>query len=377
MAAELTLILAPIRGITDAVYRDAWARCFGGLERAVAPFIQLRQGQPLRPGELRQVAPENNRLLPAIPQILTRHAPTFAAALRELQSSGHSEVNWNLGCPHPTVAGRGRGAGLLPHPERIDAIFGQALSNSSVRLSVKMRLGYRAPDEFAAVIEVLNRYPLAQVALHARTATQMYEGPVDVARAGLASVQCRHPFVYNGDIVTPGGFADLRRQLPRVSVWMVGRGALACPFLPGLLKGAPWPSPEVRRQRLRQFHDLLFEGYGHWLSGPGHRLDKMREQWVYLARSFAPCREVLGRIRSSGDLAEYAQAVDWAFDQTLAEPCGVAPATAAEPSAPGHRGALLRHSPEGPYHASQRCPVRPPGARDCRGSCRRGGPVGL
>jgi hypothetical protein len=63
MAASPILVLAPVRGITDAVYRGAMARCFGGFERAVAPFIQLRQGQALRPGELRQVALEHNRFL--------------------------------------------------------------------------------------------------------------------------------------------------------------------------------------------------------------------------------------------------------------------------------------------------------------------------
>lgn len=313
MSPSLQLILAPIRGITDAVYREAFTRCFGGFDRAVAPFLQLRQGQPLKAGELRQVALANNQALPVIPQVLTNHAPTFLAALQELQALGHAEVNWNLGCPYPMVAGRARGSGLLPHPERIDAILAEVMAKTPVRISVKLRLGYRNPDEFLAVLEVLNRYPLAEVILHARTASQMYGGEVDVGRAAQFFASCRHPFVYNGDIATPESFSALRQPLSGCSSWMIGRGALANPFLPALLKGKPLPAPEIRHRQLREFHDRLFEGYAQWLSGPGHLLDKMKEQWTYLSLSFANPQQVFNHIRHSKDLSAYSAAVEQAF----------------------------------------------------------------
>ena len=107
---KIILSLAPVRGITDAVYRQAFARCFGGFDHAVAPFIQLRQGHSLRSGERLQLAVENNRGLRTIPQVLTNNPASFTAGLRELHELGHDEVNWNLGCPYPTGAGRGRGA---------------------------------------------------------------------------------------------------------------------------------------------------------------------------------------------------------------------------------------------------------------------------
>lgn len=311
------LILAPVRGVTDAVYREAFAVCFGGFAGAVAPFIQLRQGQGLRPGELRQVAPEHNRALRTIPQLLTHHPATLAAALRELHGQGHAEANLNLGCPYPMVAKRGRGSGLLPHPDRIDALLGEAVDSSPVRLSVKMRLGYADPDEFRAVLAVLNRHPLTQVILHARTAAQMYEGAVDLDRAAAAQALCRHPFVYNGDIAAACGLRSLEQRLPGTAAWMIGRGALADPFLPAEILGAPAPAPEDRRRRLREFHDRLHEGYGRWLSGPGHLLDKMKEQWEYLARAFADPRRVHARIRRVRDAAAYAETVAWAFDQPV------------------------------------------------------------
>ncbi len=314
---NIILSMAPVRGITDAVYRQAFARCFGGFDHAVAPFIQLRQGHPLKSGERLQIAVENNRVLRTIPQVLTNNPASFSVGLRELHELGHDEVNWNLGCPYPTVAGRGRGAGLLPHPDRIDSILNQVLNGCPVRLSVKMRLGYRNPDEFQAVLEVLNRYPLTEVILHSRTGVQMYGGDVDVERAVLAQRLCRHPFVFNGDISTPEKFCELRKRFPSLDRWMIGRGALVCPFLPAILKGAEFPSAEKRRRQLREFHDLLLDGYRNCLSGPGHLLDKMIGQWEYLALSFADSRTVLTRIRNSKNMAAYSAAVDWSFEQDM------------------------------------------------------------
>ena len=46
----------------------------------------------------------------------------MAKALHDL---GYEEVNWNLGCPHKPVRKKQRGSGLLPHPERVDALLAQ------------------------------------------------------------------------------------------------------------------------------------------------------------------------------------------------------------------------------------------------------------
>jgi tRNA-dihydrouridine synthase B len=325
-----TLILAPIRGITDVVYREAFAQCFGGFDRAIAPYIQPRRGHELRPVELKQVVPEPNQRMVAIPQVLTNDARTFAATLRELHNAGHMEVNWNLGCPTPNVAGRVRGSGLLPHPERIDKILTHVLTSTPVRLSAKIRLGYKDPDEHLAVMEVLNRHPLTEVILHARTGAQKYQGSSDWERAAEALAQCRHPFIYNGDITDPGGFTVLQEKLAGAAGWMIGRGALKFPFLPALLKAGSHaengnrslpalPEPEARVPQLREFHDLLYAGYRKWLSGPRHLLDRMRSHWTYLSHSFADPNLVANRLRNSSDQSSYLANVQWAFEQPVSQ----------------------------------------------------------
>ncbi|MCK5803491.1 MAG: tRNA-dihydrouridine synthase family protein [Lentisphaeria bacterium] len=313
------LILAPIRGISDAVYRQAFIRCFKGFDRAMAPFVQPRRGKPLRPGERRQLSMEANCGLSVTPQVLTNNAETLLSSLRELRDLGHEEVNWNLGCPHPTTAGRGKGAGLLPHPERIEAILAYVLPKAPVRISVKLRLGYRNPDDFQMVVEVLNRHPLSEVILHPRTAAQMYEGDIDLERAEQAFRLCLHRFVHSGDIRVPGDIVKARERLRgNPTAWMLGRGVLANPFLVAWIKGRLPPDAERRRTLLRTFHDELLEGYQTWLSGPGHLLNRMKQHWDFLAQAFADPHRIRLRIRRSHDLATYANAVTAAYDQPLA-----------------------------------------------------------
>ncbi len=318
--SDRTLILAPIRGITDVVYRGAFARCFSGFDRAIAPFINLRRDMPLRPGEQKQMEKARNQDLPTVPQVHTNHARTLARGLAELAELGCTEVNWNLGCPHPMVAKRKRGAGMLPHPEFIDSILAQAMDDCPVKLSAKIRLGYRNPDEFIAVLDVLNKYPLTEVILHPRTASQIYDGVTDVDRAVIAFEHCAHPFVYNGDIRTPDDLQRVHEKLPDVTTWMVGRGSLDEPFLPSMLKGALLPSDDDQRRGRRKFHEELFQCYEEFLHGPGHLLNKMKEHWRYLIAPFAPTKKIWRKIRRSRDLDMYRDAVNFAFDQPFIAP---------------------------------------------------------
>ncbi len=263
-----------------------------------------------------------------MPQVLTSDTENFADALLMLFDAGHVVVNWNLGCPTRNVAGRGRGCGLMPHPRRIDEILTYVLHKTPVKLSVKIRLGYHDPDEHLAVLEVLNQHPLTEVVLHARTAGQTYLAAPDIDRAEAALALCRHPFIYNGDITDVSGFQSLRRRLPGAAGWMIGRGALTWPFLATQLKmdnGIALPKdgcqgqlrPDDARLLLREFHDLMFADYEHWLSGPRRLLDRMKAQWSYLVHCFVDSASIATRIGRCQDVPSYLQTVDWAFEHSL------------------------------------------------------------
>ena len=101
------ICLAPLRGVTDAVFRDAYARNFIGIDHAVAPFLTTSKGPRIKPSQLRELLPENNLRMTVTPQILSKSADHFLVLAEALFQLGYRTVNWNLGCPYPDGCQKG------------------------------------------------------------------------------------------------------------------------------------------------------------------------------------------------------------------------------------------------------------------------------
>lgn len=298
---ETILYLAPIRGITDAAYRDVFARYFTGFDLAMAPFLTTYQGNRIKPARLAELLPENNRRLPLTPQILARNPDNFIAVSRILCDMGYETINWNLGCPYPMVANKLRGSGLLPFPEKIEAFLEKACS-LPCSISIKTRLGRKDSSEIFKLLPVFNKFPLAEVVIHPRTGVQMYKGTVDLDTFERCLPLCNHPVVYNGDITNKASFITLQQRFPSVSRWMIGRGALANPFLPSEVKGIAH-TDEMRT--VAAFHDELFLRYDEMLSGSSHLLGRMKGLWFYLAGSFENDKKILKKIQKTKTIERY------------------------------------------------------------------------
>ncbi len=307
------VILAPLRGFTDAVFRNAYQRHFGGVVEAVAPFVTSIRGRRIKPSHLRDLEPSDNRSMPIVPQILSKRADEFICLANTLIDMGYDEINWNLGCPYPMVAKKMRGSGLLPHPDTIDRMLDRVMPALGGRLSIKTRLGRWSADEMQALIPVFNRYPLCRIIVHPRTGIQMYDGRVDLDAFDRCQNTIDHPMVYNGDINDVDRFRMLEARFPTVSGWMLGRGLLADPFLPERIQAGDRMAidPDTRFVR---FHDDLLDGYRHRFSGPAHVLDRMKGFWRYFAAGWIDGPTILKRIRKTRRLDHYRQVVAAALD---------------------------------------------------------------
>ena len=307
------LILAPLRGFTDAVFRNTFQRHFHGVNEAVAPFVTSIKGRRIKPSHLQDLAPADNRTMPVVPQILSNHPDEFICLANTLFDLGYREINWNLGCPFPMVAKKMRGSGLLPHPDIIDRMLDKMLHGFSGNLSIKTRLGRFSGDEMDRLIPVFNRYPLARVIVHPRTGVQMYAGSVDLKAFEVCLTRICHPVVYNGDINDLAIFQLLETRFPSLSGWMLGRGLIANPFLPEMIQSGTRLVCN-RNKRFENFHDDLVVGYCRRFSGPGHVLDRMKGFWRYFAVNFPDGRRIMKRIRKADSLDSYRQEVTAVFD---------------------------------------------------------------
>ncbi len=308
------LYLAPIRGLTDALFRETLTSHFGGFDAAVAPFITPQKKSLYEDKMIRDVLPENNRNLPIIPQLLHTDPDDFLVLARRLTGLGYTHINWNLGCPAPMVARKKRGSGLLPFPEEIIDLLDKIMPELEIELSIKTRLGFHDHAETRALLPALNRFQLKEIIIHTRLGKQLYKGTTDPEGFAVCQQLTKHPLTYNGDINDVETFNSLAARFPTVHRWMLGRGALSNPFLAEEIKGYPQQSTEQRKMRLYNFHEELFNRYTERLSGPSHLLGRVKHLWLYLIHSFADDRKMLKKILKSNNPAGYRKIVDQLFD---------------------------------------------------------------
>jgi tRNA-dihydrouridine synthase len=306
------LILAPLRGFTDAVFRTTYAEHFAGFDGAVAPFVAALPAGRLTEKHVRDLLPPRNGRMPVEPQILGNGADDFIFLARHLFDMGYPDVNWNLGCPFRPVTKKRRGSGLLPFPEQVDEFLGKVTPALPGGLSIKMRLGRTTADEIFRLLPVLNRYPLREITIHPRTARQMYTGQPDLATFKACLDHIRHPVTYNGDITDLAGFQELSARFPQIGCWMIGRGALSNPFLPAEIKGGAHGA-DGKGERFRAFYADLFGRYREILSGPGHLMGRMKGFWTYFAVNFRNGEMTGKQIHRAHQLSRYLDIVERFF----------------------------------------------------------------
>jgi tRNA-dihydrouridine synthase len=306
--------LAPLKGVTDATFRNIFDQFYGGVDWAVAPFVSTVSAARIKPKYLRDLLPQNNSGMPIVPQIMSKSAVDFMVMAAALFDLGYAHINWNLGCPYPMVAKKGRGSGMLPYPDLIESFLDRVVPAIPNQLSIKMRLGRRSKEEIIELLPILDRYPLKLLIIHPRTGVQMYEGQPDLDVFSQCLLQTRHTVVYNGDIVTHSDFKRLSRKFPTVTTWMIGRGAIQDPYLPLLIKARSMDDSQ-RMRRFERFHEALLAAYETKLCGPSHLLDRMKCFWAYFQGAFVDGRRIGKRIRKTRSMEQYRSITKTFFDQ--------------------------------------------------------------
>lgn len=257
------LYLAPMIGISDASFRVAFVRHFGGVDRAISPFLRTVQGGACKESKLEDLNPNRQAPIELYPQILSNQVDDFVTVAEKLFDMGYLKINLNLGCPVPMAAGRGRGAGLLPHPDYVDRMLDGIMRKIPNQLSIKTRLGYMSEDEIEAMYPVFNRYPLFAIAIHPRTARQGYGGTINLERFATALVHLKCPVIYSGDITNLEEYQTLRTRFPMIGQWMLGRGLLRDPTLAQSIQeyetGAMQQLKQLTWARLTDFYEDLAE----------------------------------------------------------------------------------------------------------------------
>ncbi len=307
---------APMEGVTGAVYRRTHHEFFPGIDKYFMPFITPTTTGRFTPRQLRDIAPEYNVGVPAVPQLLTKTAADFIWAANALGDMGYAEVNLNLGCPSGTVTAKGKGAGFLGDPDALDRFFDAVFTAVRVPVSVKTRLGVHEPAEFDRLLDIYNRYPITELTIHPRVRQDFYKGTVREADFAAALPRCRMPVCYNGDVVTEADARAIAARYPGLPALMLGRGLIGDPSLVARLRGGPRADSDT----LRTFHDTLYARYCDAFGDARIAMLRMKEIWFYHLNLFEDSEKHGKRLKKATDPRVYADAAASIFrDLTVRE----------------------------------------------------------
>jgi tRNA-dihydrouridine synthase len=308
-----TLLSSPLQGFTDFRFRNAFHRYFGGIDTFYSPYIKLNGKLVIKGSYERDILPENNTTLEVIPQIITNDAEEFLFVAKYVQQLGYKELNWNLGCPYPMVAKCGMGSGLISNTSQIEHILKRVHNETDIIVSMKMRMGYENPTEILDVFPILEQYPIKNIAIHARIGKQLYKGGVDLDSFQKCLDTSKQKIYYNGDITSVEKFRMMQERFPSIDHWMIGRGLIADPFLPSMIKNNTTEYPKNKLEIFEAFHDTIYQEYDAYLSGPTPIRMKMLGFWEYFSESFSNPQKTFKKIKKAGNSKNYEIAVKEIF----------------------------------------------------------------
>ena len=222
------LILAPMEGVTDVVFRAV-------VRHAGAPdlfFTEFTNVSSFASGKGHKNALERLDLWPGdkpiIAQIWGKTPEHFATTARELEHLGFDGLDINIGCPDKHVNKAGGGAAMIKTPELAVECIKFAKENTNLPVSVKTRLGFTSVDEWHGWLKLLLEQDLAALTVHLRTRKEMSKVPAHfelipeiIALRDQIAPQTK--LIINGDIKNRAHAIKLWQKYPGLDGFMLGR----------------------------------------------------------------------------------------------------------------------------------------------------------
>jgi len=244
---DAPVVLAPMAGITNTAFRRLCREYGAGLY--VSEMITSRALVERNAVTMRLITHHESETPRSI-QLYGVDPKTVAEAVRIIVAEDRADhIDLNFGCPVPKVTRKGGGSALPWKHTLFNEIVTQAVRAAEhLPLTVKMRKGI--DDDHLTYLDagrMAEDAGVAAMALHGRTASQMYSGHADwSAIARLKETVTSVPVLGNGDIWSA---EDARRMMAETGCdgVVVGRGCLGRPWLFGELAEelGHVPSPKV------------------------------------------------------------------------------------------------------------------------------------
>ena len=305
-ASEFPVLLAPMAGYTDVVFR-ALCRAFGCdltytemISAKGLTFGNVKTGDYLLLGEgedriaVQLFGHEPDRMAEAVKIVSDRLGPRLSC------------IDINMGCPAQKIVSNGDGSALMRTPALAGEVLEAAKRVSPVPVTVKFRKGWD-DDTCVSFAKVLEDSGADAICLHPRTRTEQYRGLADRSAIRRVKDAVRIPVIGNGDIKSGADAVSMRAETGCDGV-MIGRAALGAPWIFREVKAAianePYDPPTAEeRLSVAIEHAERIEA----VKGP-HGLVELRKHlphYLHGVRGAAALRTCLNEAKNAAEIREF------------------------------------------------------------------------
>lgn len=221
-------ILSPMAGVSDLPFR-LLNRSFGA-ELAFTEMIDVRSIS-YKSKKTEQMLASEAQDTPLGIQLVGNEPEFILKALEVLSTRTFDLLDFNAACPVRKVTSRGKGAGLLKEPKKLNSLLKIIVKHLSRPVTVKIRTGWdRNSINSKTVALAAQDAGVAAVFIHGRTKAQGYTGSVDYATIAQVKKTLNIPVIASGDIFSKVLAEKMFNETGCDGV-AIARGALGNPWI--------------------------------------------------------------------------------------------------------------------------------------------------
>ncbi len=310
------LVLAPLAGHTDSLFRQAIKR-LGGCGLVVSELVST-EGMTRNKTGCAYITHFDEMERPVAIQIFGSDPSRMAASASLVEEMGADIIDVNVGCPVKKVVRQGGGSSLLRDLPLLERIF-QAVRNAiKIPLTVKIRSGWDSKNINALeVLKLAEACGVEALTIHGRTRCDLFSGEADWNIIAEVKSRARIPVIGNGDVAAA---ADAERMFKTAGVdgVMVGRGILSNPWLIRQCWDHLCGRPVVRADRTEKAAFMMsFLRRIHQEAPRPAALGKMKKIGGCFSKGFSGSAQLRARIHGAKSAEELLETVQSYFAREL------------------------------------------------------------
>ncbi|MFH1097598.1 MAG: tRNA dihydrouridine synthase DusB [Candidatus Desantisbacteria bacterium] len=276
------LILAPMAGFTDSVFRMICKEFGAGMV-----FTDLISAKAItyKNKKTFEMMVFNEKERPIGIQIYGSDPAVMAEAAIIIEEKFHPDViDLNFGCPVKKVVSKNEGSALLRDIPLMGKIASSVVNAVKIPVSAKIRSGWdKESEDPVSVVNMLSSCGISFVTIHPRTRAQGYRGKSNWDWIKQVKENSHIPIIGNGDVLSPQDAVSMFQQTGCDAV-MIGRGTLGNPWI---FKGLPQPDTTERLSLALSHLKQSVEACGEY-SG----IRQMRKHLVFYTHNLPRAREL-------------------------------------------------------------------------------------